>query len=360
MADFFGNQGNDTLVGFDFADDRIFGFAGQDFLDGGGGNDLLLGDVGNDTLEGGDGFDLLEGGSGNDRLSGELGDDFYFVDSAKDTIIEISDAGFDVVRSFVSFTLPANVENLVLDTKALNGTGNDLSNEIFANDSNNILKGEAGDDTLNGGVGDDTLNGEAGDDILNGGNGDDQLEGAGGNNTLNGGQGNDRLNVFLGNNNTLNGGDGDDILTGGQGSDFIFGGEGSDRIFGNFGNDTLIGGVGNDELFGNASGNPGAVDRFRFNAPTEGVDTIQDFVAVEDLIQVRASGFGGGLGAGVISADQFRVGFGAADVNDRFIYSIFGNGFLSFDRDGTGPAAQVTFAALTDAPTITAADIVVI
>lgn len=159
MSDFLGTQENDTLIRFGFADNnRIFGFAGNDFLDGGG-NDLLLGDAGNDTLEGGSGDDFLEGGSGNDRLSGELGNDTYIVNSANDIITKVANSGFDNVRSFVSFTLPSNVENLTLLTEALNGTGNDLSNDILGNNSNNTLKGGNGGDFLGGFDGNDFLNG---------------------------------------------------------------------------------------------------------------------------------------------------------------------------------------------------------
>lgn len=335
MADIFGSQANDTLVGFDFADDRIFGFAGKDSLDGRNGNDTLIGDTGNDSLEGSSGNDLLEGGSGNDRLSGELGDDTYIVDSTKDIVTEIADTGFDFVRSFVSFTLPADVERLELLAGALNGTGNDFDNIISGNSFNNTLKGGAGNDSLGGDEGNDDLFGGAGNDSLGGDEGRD----------------------------TLIGNDGNDSLLANEGSDTLIGGAGNDALLANEGRDTLIGGIGDDSFFGNEAndrltGGAGA-DRFTYNFPSEGIDVITDFVA-EDSIQVSATGFGGGLTAGfAISAEQFRLGASALDSNDRFIYNN-SNGALSFDVDGVGLVEQVQFATLTGIPTISAADIVVI
>lgn len=75
------------------------------------------------------------------------------------------------------------------------------------------------------------------------------------------------------------------------------------------------------------------------------------------MIQVSASGFGGGLTVGAISAGQFRLGSAAGDANERFIYNTSGS--LFFDVDGTGSAAQVQIATLIT-PTITNADIAVI
>lgn len=60
-----GGEGNDTLDGGD-DDDSLIGGNGNDSLIGGTGKDSLIGGAGNDTLWGGDGDDSLEGGDGND------------------------------------------------------------------------------------------------------------------------------------------------------------------------------------------------------------------------------------------------------------------------------------------------------
>lgn len=83
-------------------------------------------------------------------LSGLAGDDTYYIygeDSYKDTIIENINEGIDTVQADISYTLPNNVEWLLLmGSGSINGTGNELSNHIMGNFSPNILSGGAGDD----------------------------------------------------------------------------------------------------------------------------------------------------------------------------------------------------------------------
>ena len=53
-------------------------------------------------------------------------------------MIENSNEGIDTVESSVTYTLPANVENLTLTGSAnINGTGNNL---------NDVITGNSGDD----------------------------------------------------------------------------------------------------------------------------------------------------------------------------------------------------------------------
>jgi Ca2+-binding RTX toxin-like protein len=97
---------------------------------------------------------------GNDRLEGRGGDDIYGVNTTSDVVIEAVNAGTDQIRSTVSYTLSANVENLTLQgTSAINGTGNDLGNRLVGNSAANILKGGIGADVLDGSAGKDTLTG---------------------------------------------------------------------------------------------------------------------------------------------------------------------------------------------------------
>ncbi|MDQ0463368.1 Ca2+-binding RTX toxin-like protein [Caulobacter ginsengisoli] len=187
----YGGDGNDSLDGQNDNDrldggagaDTLVGGGGNDVLDGGADNDTLVGGIGGDTLNGGggsdsldgsEGNDLLDGGTGADILSGGLGDDIYYVDDALDTTFELGGQGTDLVRATASFTLEANIENLVLDGVGdIGGTGNGLANGVTGNAGNNTLDGGGGDDVLKGLNGADTLIGGAGSDILVGGAGAD-------------------------------------------------------------------------------------------------------------------------------------------------------------------------------------------
>ncbi|MEJ2806688.1 M10 family metallopeptidase, partial [Pseudomonas sp. CCNWLW250] len=117
---------------------------------GNGLNNRITGNAGANTLDGGIGIDTLAGGTGNDT---------YVVDNLKDVVSETSTLAseIDTVRSSVTWTLGANLENLTLTgTAAINGTGNALGNVLTGNAGNNLLNGGAGRDTLIGGAGNDT------------------------------------------------------------------------------------------------------------------------------------------------------------------------------------------------------------
>ena len=159
------NIENLSLANFDSIDGTgnelnnvIAGNNGDNKLTGLGGNDTLIGDGGNDTLD---------GGTGNDKMVGGADHDTYIVDSAKDTIIEKANEGFDSVRVAIgTYALGANVENLFFEETAgaAVGTGNVLGNQIFGTSLANKLDGQTGDDSLVGLGGDDTLLGGAGND----------------------------------------------------------------------------------------------------------------------------------------------------------------------------------------------------
>ncbi len=238
-----------------------------------------------DTISGLAGNDTLDGGAGADSLIGGAGNDTYIVDNVGDKVVEAANGGTDLVKSSVSFTLAANVEQLILTgSAAINGTGNELANVITGNSAANSLSGAAGNDTLNGGAGNDTLDGGAGNDSLDGGAGADNMIGGAGNDTYvvdnvgdkvveaaNGGTdlvqssvsftlganveqltltgsaaingtGNELANVITGNSaaNSLSGGAGNDTLDSGAGNDTLDGGAGVDNMIGGAGNDTYI------------------------------------------------------------------------------------------------------------------------
>ncbi|MCZ8105540.1 MAG: hypothetical protein O9972_47590, partial [Burkholderiales bacterium] len=114
------------------------------------------GTIQNDDFIGTSGPDTLVGTSGADALTGLAGNDTYTVNDAGDLVIEALNEGTDTVQASIFYTLPNNVENLLLTgTGNLNGTGNALNNQIKGNSGNNSLNGAAGVDTLTGGLGAD-------------------------------------------------------------------------------------------------------------------------------------------------------------------------------------------------------------
>ncbi|WP_460115155.1 M10 family metallopeptidase C-terminal domain-containing protein [Pseudomonas sp. H2_D02] len=119
----------------------------------------------NNVLTGNDGNNLLDGLAGRDTLVGGAGNDTYTLDNAGDSVVELADEGIDLVRTAVSHTLSANVENAVLlGAAALNLTGNASNNSLIGNAAANVLNGMDGADTLDGGAGIDTLIGGTGND----------------------------------------------------------------------------------------------------------------------------------------------------------------------------------------------------
>jgi len=170
---------------------KITGTAGADTLHGSDSRDRLFGSDGDDVLSGGDGNDQLSGGGGIDQMDGGKGDDVYVIDSIDDSVVEASKGGHDTVETSISYTLGGQVEALRLTgTRALSGTGNGLSNEIWGNKAANALSGREGSDSLYGGAGDDSIGGGSGSDRLHGGTGSD---------TMTGGTGADRFVFDTGN-----------------------------------------------------------------------------------------------------------------------------------------------------------------
>ncbi len=113
------------------------------------------------AVVGTDGNDQLAGVQGKDdsNLAGGKGHDTYIVDQPGDHVVEAAGQGTDIVLSYsTGYTLPANVENLVLGgTAAVNGAGNELANKITGNAAANVIDGGKGDDWLVGNGGADTF-----------------------------------------------------------------------------------------------------------------------------------------------------------------------------------------------------------
>jgi Ca2+-binding RTX toxin-like protein len=388
-----GSQGNDTLNGYADQNDTIYGLGGNDIIRGLGGDDIIYGGDGIDIISGDDGNDWLHagtdsngafhgslyGGNGDDTMLGDgidfmeggAGNDLYYVNNQYDTVTEELNQGVDVVRASISYTLTGNVEKLVLEGNAANGTGNSLDNELYGNAADNTLSGGDGNDVLRGGDGNDVLRGDNGDDHLVGGLGSNQLFGGSGNDVyyiddattavfeaVSGGYDGvrstvsytltaeveilalDGFSAINGTGNSL-----DNSIHGNVANNSISGGGGNDYLAGLGGNDIITGGSGQDG--------------FLITAPHQGIDTINDFSVVDDSFCIERTGFGAGLAAGVITADQFRIGSSAQDGSDRFIYNK-GTGAVYFDADGIGGAAQVQIAKVSTGLAMTNKDFLVV
>ncbi|MCL5775929.1 tandem-95 repeat protein [Limibaculum sp. FT325] len=121
--------------------------------------------AGTTVLSGTDGDDTLEGFGGSFRLEGQDGNDLYRIDDEGDAVVERRNRGTDTVEASITYTLPNNVENLVLTGAAdIDGTGNGDDNVITGNSGANTLTGLGGADTLSGGAGDDLIDGGDGED----------------------------------------------------------------------------------------------------------------------------------------------------------------------------------------------------
>ena len=124
----------------------------------------LIGNDGANLLDGGDGADILEGGKGVGHLR-------WSTISATRSPKRIAGAagGIDLVKSEVSFTLGANLENA--DPARIGRHRCDrqrlCNNMLIGNAGDNILDGGAGSDAMTGGKGDDTYIVEnAGDSVI--------------------------------------------------------------------------------------------------------------------------------------------------------------------------------------------------
>ncbi|RZU46896.1 hemolysin type calcium-binding protein [Fluviicoccus keumensis] len=234
-------------------------------------DNYLVGNDGNNTITGGAGNDVVNGGAGNDSLVGGLGNDQYYVDSYGDVVVELANEGNDRVYSYVGFTLPNNVENLVL-------LGGD-NIVAYGNSLVNNLRGNNGDNTLNGGTGADIMIGGGGNDtyyVDNVGDTVTEAAGEGTNDTIYASvnytlpinverliisgsattlTGNSSDNYLVGNTaaNTIDGGLGNDTLDGGTGADSMNGGDGNDVYYVDNVGDVLVDSSGTDTVYSSIS-----------------------------------------------------------------------------------------------------------
>ncbi|BAZ43800.1 hypothetical protein NIES4102_08020 [Chondrocystis sp. NIES-4102] len=304
-----GNTGSNTLTGLG-GDDTLNGGTGTavDTLVGGVGNDLYQIDSTTDiiTEAADEGIDKVEssvtytlganldnltltgttaingtgnalnntivGNTANNTLTGLAGDDIYVVNNTTDIVTEAANEGTDKVDSSVTYTLGDNLENLTLTgTTAINGTGNDLGNNIIGNSANNIISGLAGNDTMAGRAGNDIyVVDNSGDSVteLNG-EGTDEVK-----SSVTYTLGAFLEDLTLTGTTAING-------TGNNASNKILGNTADNNLTGGLGNDTLNGGTGNDSMIGGIGGDTYIVDSTTdtiTEAANEGTDTIESSV----------------------------------------------------------------------------------
>ena len=125
------------------------------------------------VVTGGASNDILNDTNGATTLTGGAGDDTYSVSRTTTRVVEAAGGGLDTVYASVDYTLPANVEKLVLTGSATHGTSNAAGGTIMGNDNGDTLTGGAGTDILIGGAGNDRLIAGSGTTTLTGGGGMD-------------------------------------------------------------------------------------------------------------------------------------------------------------------------------------------
>jgi Ca2+-binding RTX toxin-like protein len=282
---------------------------------------------------------VLTGNSKVNTLTGGAGDDTYVITTG-DIVTEAASAGTDTVQAGFTYTLAANVENLILTgTTAINGTGNTL---------NNVLTGNSAVNTLTGGTGDDTYIISTGDIVTEAASaGTDTVQA---NITYTLGTNVENLTLMgtgaiNGTGNTLN-----NVLIGNIGINTLNGGSGNDTLYGKEGNDTLTGGTG--------------IDNFVFDTilnATTNRDTISDFSVVDDTIWLENAIFTQFTTAGALTAGSFVSGAGATalDNNDFLMYDT-SVGKLYYDADANGAGTQVEIVTLTGIPALAVADFLIV
>lgn len=311
-------------------------------------NNALIGNSGNNTLLGNDGNDVLEGGAGNDALNGGNGTDTAsYAGAASGVTVSLSIAAAQATGGAGLDTLTA-IENL---------TGSNLIDTLTGNASNNVLDGGTGADILSGGDGNDTYHVDnAGDNVVEGsatgGTADVILAsvsyGLAGRYV-------ETLRLVGAANIVATGNTQNNTLIGNSGNNTLIGNEGADTLDGAGGSDLLSGGIGSDSLTGGAG-----TDVFAFSTAlgATNIDTISDFVVVDDTIRLASSIFTG-LALGTLSAAGFYIGAAAHDGDDRIIYNS-ATGALLFDNDGNGLNAAIQFATLSTGLAMTNADFIVV
>ncbi|MFI0843767.1 calcium-binding protein [Mesorhizobium sp. IMUNJ 23232] len=330
------------------------GFEDQVIINGDGDAEKIRGTEWAETINGNGGTDTIHAGNG-DKVFGGAGDDTLH-DSGGHIKFDGGD-DIDTVSYATQGQVKASLDAAFQNNFAAQGDSFAAIENLIGSAKNDWLFGDSGANVLDGGFGDDILYGGDGGDKLIGGDGIDTAHYSGAdagviaslaNPSINSGFAKGDSYVSIEN---LSGSKYDDALNGDNAINTIRGGVGGDSIKGYGGNDTLVGDAG--------------ADKFIFNSALDAaanVDTITDFDAADDTIQLDDAVFTALKSLGVLDASFFRANANGlpADANDYIVYET-DTGKLFYDADGNGANfAGVQFATLTGMPTITAADFEVI
>jgi len=231
-----------------------------------------------DKLFGTTGADIIDGFTGKDEMTGGKGSDVYFVDNKDDKVFENDGEGTDTIKSTVTYTLSANVENLTLLGSAdIDATGNDKNNVLTGNEGKNTLSGGDGNDTMIGGKGDDTyVVAQTGDKVVesvsnaNGGGTDKVIASVNFSLASLANVENLELSagVQKGTGNAL-----DNAITGNGSDNILDGGKGADKLQGFGGNDTyLVDNLGDTVMEDKDKGSDTVVSTIVFNGAIANVE----------------------------------------------------------------------------------------
>lgn len=363
-----GLGGNDSIIGSDFddeidggeGDDYINGGKGKDKIKGGLGNDQILGSEADDSLYGDDGDDTIIGGIGRDWLTGGTGADVFSYIATKeggDKIVgftsgtdkfQFVSAAFGNLNSsnfdLVNITSPttditgkellifsgtyASLASLQTQFAALPGAGTSPVFSFFQNaagegvlvfdvdgtgSASAVEIANLGTGVTGLGTADFLFNGTVPTPIVNSTTSIVNLTAAGNtyptgnldfsNNV--GGYGFTGPLLFIGDANANN-------VTGTAFADFMTGAGGADFFTGGLGGDILTGGEG--------------ADIFGYKLPTEGGDTITDFIAGVDKFQFVAAAFGN------LTTGNFDAVSGVSpDIADKELVIFTGGTYATFE-----------------------------
>jgi hypothetical protein len=147
-------------------------------------------------------------------------------------------------------------------------------------------------------------------------------------------------------------------LIAGAGADSISGLAGNDELHGGADNDTLVGGLGDDRLIGGEG-----QDRFVFESAIKdggNIDTVPDFVSGSDTIALAGSVFTALRGDTDLSDNLWlTTSTSPATTQSNLVFDPH-LGVLSYDPDGSGPAASIAICTLVGVTKLLPSDLVVV
>jgi len=213
-----GSAGNDYLYG----GGQMFGYDGDDKINGSNCNDIIDGGKGNDTIYSAAGDDtyIFGIGSGVDTLSGVMtnntvafgegiaADDLELIQEGNNFRINIQGTSDSLIVKDWFSTEVARIgqftfsDNTVLTAAQMEAKGYSIADAgitYYGTNNDDLIQGGGGHDKLYGYDGNDTLYGNAGDDSLFGANDNDVFDGGAGFDTLQGDGGNDTYKFGRGN-----------------------------------------------------------------------------------------------------------------------------------------------------------------